>query len=93
VIATVWKDYYHFLSAKKKYAASQALVAASEQAYNANLESHRHGLATITDLIGTERDLMAARFTVVQSRADLLVSSCALVYATGTEVASSVGRR
>jgi len=93
VIATVWKDYYHFLSAKKKYAASQALVAASEEAYNANLESHRHGLATITDLIGSERDLMAARFTLVQSRADLLVSSSALAYAVGVESASSMGRR
>jgi outer membrane protein len=93
VTATVWKDYYHFVSAKKKYAASEALVAASEEAYNANLESHRHGLATITDLIGSERDLMAARFTLVQSRADLLVSSCALVYAVGAKSASSVGRR
>jgi outer membrane protein len=93
VIATVWKDYYHFLSAKKKYNASQALVAASQEAYNANLESHRHGLATITDLIGSERDLMAARFTLVQSRAELLVSSCGLAYAVGAESAPSTGRR
>ena len=89
VIATVWKAYYHFLSAKKKYAASQALVAASEESYNANLESHRHGLATITDLIGSERDLMTARYTLVQSRADLLVSSSALVYAVGAQSAST----
>ena len=85
VIATVWKAYYHFLSAKKKYAASQALVAASQESYDANLESHRHGLATITDLISSERDLMTARYTLVQSKADLLVSSCALVYAVGAE--------
>ncbi len=85
VIATVWKAYYHFLSAKKKYAASEALVAASQESYDANLESHRHGLATITDLISSERDLMTARYTLVQSKADLLVSSCALVYAIGAE--------
>jgi outer membrane protein len=93
VIATVWKAYYHFLSAKKKYAASQALVAASEESYNANLESHRHGLATITDLISSERDLMTARYTLVQSKADLLVSSSALVYAVGAESASTSPRR
>ncbi len=93
VIATVWKAYYHFLSAKKKYAASQALVAASEEAYNANLESHRHGLATITDLISSERDLMTARYTLVQSKADLLVSSSALVYSVGVQSASTTPRR
>ncbi len=93
VIATVWKAYYHFLSAKKKYAASQALVAASQEAYNANLESHRHGLATITDLISSERDLMTARYTLVQTQADLLVSSSALVYAVGVQSASTTPRR
>lgn len=92
VVASVWKAYYHFLSAKKKYAASQALADASEESYNANLESHRHGLATITDLISSERDLMTARYTLVQSKADLLVSSSALVYAIGAESASTTPR-
>ena len=68
---------------------STALLAASEESSNANLESHRHGLATITDLIGAERDLMAARYTLVQSKADLLVSSSALVHAVGAESASN----
>ena len=76
-VATVWRAYYDFLSARKKYDASETLVTASEESYNANLESHRHGLATITDLIGAERDLMTARYTLVQNKADLLVSSSA----------------
>jgi len=45
-------SYYDFFSARKKYDAAQSLVTASEEAYNANLESHRHGLAMVTDLIG-----------------------------------------
>jgi len=89
VAATVWRAYYDFLSAKKKYAASEALLAASDESYSANLESHRHGLATITDLIGAERDLMAARFTLVQNKADLLVSSAALIHAVGAEAAAN----
>ncbi len=93
VIATVWKAYYQFLSAKEKYAASQALLTASEDSYDANLESHRHGLATITDLISSERDLMTARYTLVQNKADLLVSSSALVYAVGAESASTTPAR
>jgi outer membrane protein len=89
VVATVWRAYYDFLSAKKKYDASEVLIAASQESYTSNLESHRHGLATITDLIGAERDLMAARYTLVQSKADLLVSSSALVHAVGAESASN----
>jgi outer membrane protein len=83
VIAAVWTAYYDNLSAKKKHDASEALVSASEESYQANFESHRHGLATITDLIGAERDLMAARYTLIQSKADLLVSSAALLHAIG----------
>jgi len=89
VVATVWTAYYDFLSARKKYDASETLVTASEESYNANLQSHRHGLATITDLISAERDLMGARYTLVQSKADLLVSSSALVHAVGAESASN----
>ena len=89
VVATVWRAYYDFRSARRKYDASEALLAASEESYNANFESHQHGLATITDLIGAERDLMAARYTLVQSKADLLVSSSALVHAVGAESLSN----
>ncbi len=79
----VWKAYYDFASAKKKYGASQALLAASQESYASNLESHRHGLATITDLIGAERDLMGARYTLVQSKAEFLISSSELSHAIG----------
>lgn len=85
--ATVWRSYYDFLSAKKKYQASQALLHASQDAYDSNLESHRQGLATITDLIGAERDLMAARYTLIQSQADFLIASSALVHAVGAQPA------
>lgn len=91
-VATVWRAYYDFLSARKKYDASETLVKASEESYHANLESHRHGLATITDLVGAERDLMAARYTLIQNKADLLVSSSALVHAVGAQSASSAPR-
>lgn len=89
VTASVWMAYYDFFSARKKYDAAETLVTASEESYSANLESHRHGLATITDLISAERDLMAARYTLVQSKADLLVSSSALVHAVGAQSGSN----
>jgi outer membrane protein TolC len=83
-VTAVWTAYYDFHSAQKKHEASQALVAASEEAYDANLDSHRHGLATITDLVNAERDLMGARYTLIQNKAGLLISSSALAHALGT---------
>jgi outer membrane protein len=82
-IAATWTAYYDFLSAKKKRDAAQTLLTASEESYAANFESHRYGLATITDLISAEKDVMSARYTVIQSKADLLISSCNLLHAVG----------
>ena len=90
VITAVWTAYYDYVSTKKKRDASEALVAASEESYQANLQSHRYGLATITDLIAAERDLMAARYTLIQNKAALLVSASALLHATGEAYASDV---
>jgi outer membrane protein len=84
----VWTAYYDFRSARKKYEASETLVTASQESYDANFESHRRGLATITDLIGAERDLMAARYTLIQTKAGLLISSSAVVHAVGGASAS-----
>ena len=89
VIAATWTAYYDFLSAKKKRDAAQALLDSSEESYAANFESHRYGLATITDLITAERDVMSARYTLIQSKADLLISSCNLLHAVGASSRSS----
>jgi len=85
VMAAVWKAYYQYLSASKKDRASEALVAASQESYDANFQNHRHGLATVTDLIGAERDLMGARYTLIQSKAEFLISSSALAHAVGVQ--------
>jgi len=88
-VAAVWTAYYDYLSAKKKRDAAETLLTSSEESFAANYESHRYGLATITDLISSERDLMAARYTLIQSKADLLISACAVVHATGAATRSS----
>ena len=38
---------------------------------------------TIVDLLTAERDLASARYTMIQSTADLLTSSAAVAYAVG----------
>ncbi len=88
-VAAVWRAYYDFLSAKRKRDAAEALLSSSDASFAANFESHRYGLATITDLISAEKDLMSARYTLIQAKADLLISSCTLAYATGAASRSS----
>lgn len=82
-IAEMWRAYYEFQSAQKKYAFGQALLAAAEEAYDANIETYRQGLSTIVELLTAQRDLANARYTVIQSRADLLTSYAAVAYAGG----------
>jgi outer membrane protein TolC len=82
-IAEVWRAYYAFESTKEKYAAAEALLTASQEAYAANLETYRQGLSTIVELLTAERDLANARFVMIQSTADLLTASAAVSYAIG----------
>jgi outer membrane protein len=82
-IADVWRAYYEFQASQKKYDYAQALLAASQEAYDANLDTYRQGLVTIVDLLTAERDLAGARYTMIQSTADLLTSSAAVAYAVG----------
>ena len=81
--ASVWRAYFSFKTALKKYEYAQALLAASQSAYDSNLKSYRRGLATIVDLLSAERDLANARYTLIASKAGTLVSAASVAYATG----------
>jgi len=82
-ISSVWRAYYEFQTALSRYEYARALLAASQESYNANLDTYRQGLSTIVELLTADRDLANARYTIVQSRADLLTSSAAVAYAVG----------
>jgi outer membrane protein TolC len=82
-ISSVWRAYYEFQTALKRYEYAKALLAASNESYAANIDTYRQGLSTIVELLTAERDLASARYTIVQSRADLLTSSAAVAYAVG----------
>jgi outer membrane protein TolC len=82
-IAEMWRAYYEFQSSLKKYSYGQALVAAAREAYDANSETYRQGLSTIVELLTAQRDLANARYTLIQSRSDLLTSYAAVAYAAG----------
>jgi len=60
-----------------------ALVTASSQSYESILESYRHGLSTLTDLLAARRELSRARFVEVDTKLQLLNASAGLAFTTG----------
>ena len=71
-IAQMWRAFFELDSSRSKYVFAQALVAASQDSYNANLETYRQGLSTIVELLTAERALANARYTFIESKAQLL---------------------
>lgn len=82
-IAEMWRAYFELDSSRSKYAFAQSLVAASEESYDANLETYRQGLSTIVELLTAERDLANARYALIQSKAQLFTAYASVAYAAG----------
>ncbi|HEY2105931.1 MAG TPA: TolC family protein [Candidatus Binataceae bacterium] len=83
LVGEVWSAYFTFTAALRKYEYAMALLTASQSAYDSNLRSYQHGLASILDLLSAERDLAGARYALIQSKAEVLVSAASLSYAIG----------
>jgi len=83
VAGEVWRAYYAFETSVRKYRYALKLLEASQSAYDSNLRSFNYGLATIVDLLAAERDLADAKYTMIQSRADVLISAAAVAYSVG----------
>ena len=88
----VWKAYADAKASLVQYDFARALLTASENGYDAALTSYKSGLGTVIELLTAERDLARARTTLVESRADVLTSSAALVFAVG-DSAGRPGKR
>jgi outer membrane protein TolC len=82
-IAEVWRAYYDYRAAVRKLDFAAALLAASQDAYDANLKTYEVGLSNIVELLTAERDLANSRYTLVQSRAELLTTAARVAYASG----------
>ena len=83
-IAQVWRAYFEFQSSLSKYDYARSLLAASTEAYEANLETYHQGLSTIVELLTAQRDLAQARYTLIQSKAELLTAYASVAYAAGS---------
>jgi outer membrane protein TolC len=82
-IREVWKAYTDVRLAIRRLEVAAALVDASQKSYEATLESYRHGLGTLIDLLAARRELSRARFVEVDTKLQLYNSSAALAFTTG----------
>lgn len=83
ILRDVWKAYADVQAAFLQYEFAEALLRASQDAYEAALLSYRNGLATIVDLLDAERGLARARTAIVTSRAEVLTTAATLAFAAG----------
>jgi outer membrane protein TolC len=58
-------------------------VDASRKSYDAILESYRHGLETLINLLAARRELSRAQFVEVDTKLQLYNTSAALAFTTG----------
>jgi outer membrane protein TolC len=84
VIAEVWRAYYDYRAAVRKLTFAEAMLAASQDAYDANVKTYELGLSNIVELLTAERDLANARYTLVLTRAELLITAARVAHAAGS---------
>jgi outer membrane protein TolC len=82
-VREVWKAYNDTKVALAKHRAAAALLAASDKAWAATLESYQHGLATFPDVRESQRSLAQARTLDQAARAEVLTRAAAFAFSTG----------
>ncbi len=82
-IREVWKAYTDVRLAVRRLDVAAALVDASQKSYEAILQSYRHDLETLTNLLTARRELSRARFVELDTKLQLLTASAALAFTTG----------
>lgn len=83
-IADVVTNYNNFQTAVRKLASSQAVLDASQKAFDSTQVGYRNGLNSILDLLTAQNNLASARSQSIQARNDLFLASAQLTKSTGT---------
>jgi outer membrane protein len=82
-VREVWKAYTDFKTALRKQDSAAKLVTASQNAFDAVLESYKNGLSTYPEIVSAQRNLASARSVSHDTQA--------AIFTTATELALSVG--
>jgi outer membrane protein len=79
----VWAAYSNMKTALRQQAAAAALLAASDQSYEAARESYGYGVRNLLDVVSAQKTLAQARSEDIFARTQLLLQTANLAFETG----------
>jgi outer membrane protein len=79
----VWKAYTDFKTALRKQDSAARLVTASQNAFDAVLESYKNGLSTYPEIMSAQRNLASARSVSHDTQAAIFTTATELALSTG----------
>jgi outer membrane protein len=82
-VREVWKAYTDFKTALRKQDSAAKLVTASQNAFDAVLESYKNGLGTYPEIVSAQRNLASARSVGHDTQSAIFTSAAALALSTG----------
>jgi outer membrane protein len=82
-VREVWKAYTDFKTALRKQDSAAKLVTASQNAFDAVLESYKNGLGTYPEILSAQRNLTFARSVSHDTRSEIFTAAAALALSTG----------
>jgi outer membrane protein len=82
-VREVWKAYTDFKTALRKQDSATKLVMASQNAFDAVLESYKNGLSTYPEIVSAQRNLASARSVSHDTQSAIFTTATALALSTG----------
>ena len=82
-VREVWKAYTDFKTALRKQDSATKLVTASQNAFDAVLESYKNGLSTYPEIVSAQRNLASARSVSHDTQSAIFTTATALALSTG----------
>ena len=89
-VREVWKAYTDFKTALRKQDSAAKLVTASQNAFDAVLESYKNGLSTYPEIVSAQRNLASARSVSHDTQAAIFTTATELALSTGDLARPSV---
>jgi outer membrane protein TolC len=78
-----WKAYTDFKTALRKQDSAAKLVIASQNAFDAVLESYKNGLSTYPEIVSAQRNLASARSVSHDTQSAIFTGATALALSAG----------
>src|SRR6266404_2194115 len=90
-VREVWKAYTDFKTALRKQESAAKLLTASQNAFDAVLESYKNGLSTYPEIVSAQRNLASAQSVSHDTQSAIFTAATALALSTGDLARPSSG--